>query len=166
MPNIAALVGESMSCLSKRFSARDEDLKLAEELFAHIGKTIIMEESRINAVTAISGSGPAYIADLFVKESLLAGEIPPEKKKDISERLTNAALKLGFNMTAAKLLVDQPVEGTFKLMKIIPAQELKKQVTSKGGTTEAALKVIHDGGSWDDAALAALKRAEELSKKE
>jgi len=166
MPNLGALVGKSLTCLCKRFSARDEDLALAEELFSHIGEIKVMEESRINSATAISGSSPAYIADLLEAEEISPQDVTPEKKSRIIQRLVKAAQAVGFNKNDAELLAAASTTAAFELMKTLSPKILKEQVTSKGGTTEAALEVIHKTGSWEKGALAALRRAEELSKKE
>jgi pyrroline-5-carboxylate reductase len=166
MPNLGALVGKSLTCLCKRSSASDEDLTLAEELFSHIGEIKVMEESRINSATAISGSSLAYIADFLETENILLEDVTPEMKASIIHRLEKAALAVGFNKNDSELLAVASTTATFELMKTLKPKILKEQVTSKGGTTEAALEAIHKTGSWEKGALAALKRAEELSKKE
>jgi len=165
MPNIAAKVGESVTCLCRGKFASDEDLELAEEIFYYLGVTRLLEEKMMNAATAISGSGPAYIFDLFETNSIDPNNIPQYTHDDIVEHLENAAEAVGFEPEDAMFLAVNTVNASISLVKktkLTPA-ELKKQVASKGGTTEAALKVLQKGGSWDEAAQAALKRAGELA---
>ncbi len=94
--------------------------------------------------------------------------VPKEKEKEYVKRLIKAAEKVGFD---SKIAFDLAVNTSatslhlaFALAK--PPAELINLIASKGGTTEEALKVLSEGGSWEDAALAAKKRAGELSKKE
>lgn len=167
MPNLCARIGESVTCLSEGKSVSDEELELAQEIFYYLGVTRLVEEKMMNAVTAISGSGPAYIFDLMEKNSLDPSTIPQYTHDDIIEHLEDAAEAVGFSPEDAQFLAANTVNASINLVKktkVAPA-ELKKQVTSKGGTTEAALKVLQKGGTWNEAALAALKRAEELAKK-
>lgn len=168
MPNICARIGESVTCLSKGTFASEEDLDFAQELFYHLGVTKIIDEKMMNAATAISGSGPAYIFDLFEANSIDANNIPEYTRNDITQHLEIAAAAVGFESEDARFLATATANASITLIRktnLSPA-ELKKQVASKGGTTEAALKILEKGGSWEEAAQAALKRAQELSKKE
>jgi len=166
MPNIGAKIGESVSCLCKGAFATDEDLELAQELFNCLGSTRIIDESMMNAATAISGSGPAYVFYFAENNSLDPENIPEHARHDMMRRLEKAAEELGFSTEDAAFLAANTVSASINLLHKtkLPAPELRKQVTSKGGTTEAALEILVKGGTWTDAAAAALKRAEKLAK--
>lgn len=167
MPNIGARIGEAESSLCKGKYATDEDLNFAKELFNYLGKTWIMKEDMIDAATAISGSGPAYIYyDMEIKK-IDPLHVPEEIKQEYIRRLTEAAKKVGFDAQTAIELAVSTTDSSLSLTAItgIPPLKLRKQVTSKGGTTESALKILVEGGSWEQAALAAKKRAKELSKR-
>ncbi len=165
MPNIALKIGESVTCLSKGKYARNEDLSFAIELFNYLGVTRIIDENLMNAATAISGSGPGYIFYSLEANFPGAFNISEEVGEDIIKKLESAAESVGFNASDASFLATNTVKSSFRLLEIsgVSPGELRNQVTSKGGTTEAALKILGSGGSWPDAAHAALKRAEELS---
>jgi len=168
MPNIGIKIGESVTCLSGGASSSGDDLDFANELFSYLGATRDIEEKMMNAATAISGSGPAYIFDFIESNSISPDNIPEHTRHDIMKRLERAAEAVGFNSDDANFLAANTGNASlFLLQKTgLSPKELREQVTSKGGTTEAALAVLHKGASWDDAAVAAMKRAEELSKKE
>ncbi len=167
MPSLGAKIAESVTCLCKGAFATDEDLGLAQELFYYLGTTRIIDEGMMNAATAISGSGPAYIFYFIENSSLDPENIPEHARHDMMRRLEKAAEELGFPIEDAAFLAANTTNASISLLHKtkLPAQELRKQVTSKGGTTEAALVVLTKGGSWEEAARAALKRAEELSRR-
>ncbi|TRZ49104.1 pyrroline-5-carboxylate reductase [bacterium] len=168
MPNIAVKIGRAETSLCKGKSATDRDLEFARKLFEYLGKTWIMEEEKIDAATAIAGSGPAYIYFDMEKNNYNAKDLPELVKKDYIERLTKAAERVGFDLKTARELASATTASSIGLSAATnqsPA-ELRKQVASKGGTTEAALEVLSQDGSWEEAAVAAKKRAQELSKKE
>ena len=168
MPNIGVKIAESVTCLSRGSFASDEDLRLAQELFYYLGVTRVTEEKMINAATAISGSGPAYIFYFLEQNYLDPNNIPEHARRDMIKRLAQAAENLGFNHEDAMFLAVNTVNTSLSLLKktkSAPA-ELRTQVTSKGGTTEAALAVLRKSDSWDDAARAALKRAEDLARRD
>jgi pyrroline-5-carboxylate reductase len=168
MPNIGAKIGKAQTCLCRGKNVKEGDLSLAKELFDCLGKTWIMEEEMMDAATAISGSGPAYIFYDMEVRKIDPKNLPESAEKSYIERLTKAAERVGFDHQRASELAASTSATSISLSVqngITPA-ELKKQVASKGGTTEAALKVLMQGGSWEEAALAAKKRATELSKKE
>lgn len=168
MPNIGVKIGESVTCFSVGKSVSSDDLSFANELFNHLGVTRNMKEEMMNGVTAISGSGPACIFDFIETNSIEPDNVPEGIKRNLIERLIKAAQVIGFSPEDAKFLAVNTSNTSINLMSrtgLSPA-ELKRQVTSKGGTTIAALEVLHRGGSWEEAAQAAKKRAEELSKKE
>ena len=150
MPNMPALIGEGITGICKGSFASTTDINLAEKILQAIGQTVIVKESMIDAVTAVSGSGPAYVF-LFV------------------EQWINAAVKLGFDQKQAKQLVYKTLIGSAHLLEKsqFEAAELRVKVTSKGGTTQAALDVFAKRKFeqlMKEALSAAKKRAKELAK--
>lgn len=125
MPNMPALIGEGITGIAAGLHAKSPDLKLAQCLLGTIGATVIINESMIDALTAVSGSGPAYVF-LFV------------------EQWINAAMKLGFNKIQARQLVYKTLLGSAHLLEQsqFDAAQLRAKVTSKGGTTQAAMDVF------------------------
>jgi pyrroline-5-carboxylate reductase len=168
MPNIPAKIGEGMTCLCKGKFTSEEDLSFVEELFSYLGKTLILREGLMHAATAVSGSGPAYVCDYMITEALEPNNIPEHKKREFLKDFKKAAESVGFNSEEAELLVNTSYTGTINFIKKtnIAPEELEKQVTSRGGTTEAALLARRNGSSWEEAVKVAKRRAEELSKKE
>ena len=146
MPNLGAKVGQSMTAIA---SDDAQAYTLADEIFSTCGKTIKIEEKDFDLITALSGSGPAYfflLMELIAKE----GELNGLASKDA--RLLAIQTALG-----AALLAGSAVESP---------EELRKMVTSKGGTTEAALKVLFEKNfpeTFQQALLAARNRGRELS---
>jgi len=151
MPNTPLQIGLGMTVLCRGKYASRNNLKTAEQLFSALGKTLIVErESLMDAVTAVSGSGPAYVY-LFV-EALLA-----------------AARKLGLADKQAQILVSQTLAGANQLLVCSGknAAELRRQVTSPGGTTEAAMRVFRQKrfqAIVSQAVQAACRRSKALSK--
>lgn len=148
MPNTPALVGAGMSAL---FSSSDEQHKVrAEYLLNACGESLRVEkESDLHAVTALSGSGPAYF---FL----------------LAEVLQAAGEKLGLSSEMASKLAAQTALGAGKMLVESDrgAEELRHQVTSPGGTTQAALDMMYEMGLPDavrKAVNAASKRSEELA---
>jgi pyrroline-5-carboxylate reductase len=129
MPNMPALAGCSMTVLVFDRGISKPDMQKVKSIFNCIGKTIVLDERYMDAVTAVSGSGPAY---LFL----------------LMEAMTKAAISLGLKKEIAYKLVAQTIYGSsflqYKLDKC-PAC-LREDVTSRGGTTEAALKVFKKRG--------------------
>ncbi|MDD5465883.1 MAG: pyrroline-5-carboxylate reductase [Candidatus Omnitrophica bacterium] len=168
MPNIAVKIAKAQTGICGGRYAKNKDLSLAKKIFKIVGKVWELKEEMMDSVTAISGSGPAYIFyDLEIK-NIDPSKISKELVKEYAGRLTDAALAVGFEPEiAAHLSIDTAASsiGLLEQTGNSPAQ-LRKMITSPAGTTEAALKVITNGGSWPEAALAAKKRAQELSKKE
>ncbi len=151
MPNTPALVQSGATGLYANEHVSTEQHDLAESIMRAVGITVwLKQESLLDAVTAVSGSGPAYF---FL----------------VMEAMQQAAEKLGINAEEAKLLTLQTAFGAAKLAlesSDSPA-ELRKKVTSKGGTTEAALGKLIEGGLpelFDTALQAADQRAKELAK--
>lgn len=151
MPNINVLVQEGAAAIARGNLATDEDLKLAHAIFDCVGKSIIIHEPLMDAVTGISGSGPAYI---FL----------------IIEALTDAGVHLGMTRAQALTLVTQTVMGSVKHLsnKGEHPALLREKVTSPGGTTAAGLYKLEEGGLRKiliDAVIAATQRSKELGDK-
>ncbi|HZX32023.1 MAG TPA: pyrroline-5-carboxylate reductase [Rhodocyclaceae bacterium] len=130
MPNTPALIGAGITGLFALPEVSADERAAAERVLQAVGTTVwIDDESRIDAVTAVSGSGPAYVF-LFI------------------EALQQAAADLGFTPEQARQLSIETVLGAAKLAAASdePASILRERVTSKGGTTEAALKVMAERG--------------------
>jgi len=166
MPNLPAKIGKGMSCLAKGKFASKTDLIFAKRIFDFIGSTLILKESMINAATADSGSGPGF---LF---SLVSGKSLKEAKKfartDFVPALTSAGVDIGFRFQEAQLLAKATAMGSLALLEEsgLLAEDLVKQVASKGGTTEAGLKKLKRNIKFLSRAVeAALKRAKELSRR-
>jgi pyrroline-5-carboxylate reductase len=164
MPNIGAKIGKAESSLCKGKNAKDQDLDFARELFNMLGKTWVIKEEMINAATAISGSGPAYIYYDMQAKKIDADSVTEEIKQEYIQRLKKAAEKVGFDSETALDLAASTTASSLALSKITAPADLIKKISSQGGTTEAALKILAEGGSWEEAAKAAVKRAKELSK--
>jgi len=149
MPNIAAAVKEAATGIAAGEHATKENFKLAMEIFNSIGKCVFLKENYLmNAVTGLSGSGPAYI---FM----------------IVDALADAGVKVGLSRQDALFLAAQTVLGAAKLL--IETQEhpgqLKDRVTSPGGTAIAGLATLESGGlstTLINAVETATKRSQEL----
>ncbi len=166
MPNLPAMIGEGANCLCRGSLAADKDMDIALKLFKFLGTTFIFDESWMNTVTAVSGSGPGYVYDFLEREKLDYRHIPEEKIRSFSIDFKEAAELAGLNKKDASKLVDVTIRGslaTLSATDAIPAT-LRDKVASKGGTTEAGLNVLHDGGSLAEAIKRAVERAKELSK--
>ncbi len=151
MPNLPALVGQGVTALAKGRYATAADMRLAKTIFDGVGSTVVVKESQIDAVTAVSGSGPAYVF-LF------------------AEALMRGAKTLGLDRKTAEELVLQTLSGSAALLKASkePAEKLRAKVTSKGGTTQAALDVMFKKQLpliYQQALKAAQARAKQLAKK-
>lgn len=149
MPNTPALVLTAMSGLCANGFATAHDLKIARNILSAMGKVIEFPESDMDAVTAVSGSGPAYCFYL-------------------AEAMIEAAERLGISANHAAEMTTQTLKGALILLekqKISP-EELRRRVTSPGGTTEAAIRVFDQHGMRQiiiDAITAAAHRSRELS---
>lgn len=148
MPNTPALVDAGATAIAPGSHASDEDVELAQRLFDSVGVTVVFDESLLDAVTDLSGSGPAYI---FL----------------IIEALADAGVKVGLHRESAQLLAAQTVLGSAKLL--IETGEhpgrLKDMVTSPGGTAIAGLHTLESGGlrtTLIDAVESATNRSREL----
>ncbi|MCK9430408.1 MAG: pyrroline-5-carboxylate reductase [Candidatus Omnitrophica bacterium] len=168
MPNMAVKISASATGLVKGRQVTDEDLDFARELFNILGKVWPVEEEMIDSLTAISGSGPAYIFYDIEINKLDPLNVPINRKNEYVKRLKQAAVDLGFD---SRMALELAVTTTASSVQLLiqtgnSPLELRKMITSAGGTTEAALKVLMGNGSWSEAAQAAKKRAQELSKRE
>src|SRR6058998_820783 len=149
MPNAPALVHEGIAGICAGAHADDEQLDLAEEVLTHLGAVVRVPERYMDAVTAVSGSGPAYFA-------LLA------------EAMIEAGILLGLSREVTTRLVVQTMFGTAKLLrdeKMHPV-ELRESVTSPGGTTIQAIKELEQAGvraAFLNAIQAAMERSRELA---
>ena len=150
MPNTASTVHEGMAGVAPGSHATEAHLSAAEELLAHVGRTVRVSESYMDAVTAVSGSGPAYFA-------LLA------------ESMIEAGILLGLSREISTDLVVQTMLGTAKLLRDeqIHPVELRELVTSPGGTTIAAIRELEQAGvraAFLNAIQAAMERSRELAR--
>jgi pyrroline-5-carboxylate reductase len=149
MPNTPAIVGKGVTGLCAGTRSSVEDLALASALFATVGDVVVVPESKIDAVSTISGSGPAYVFYLI-------------------EELTRTAVGLGFTPEQATTMVNGTFLGAAELLVSSgeTPQELRRQVTSPKGTTERAIAELEKAGFtalFDRATAAALTRAKELA---
>ena len=150
MPNMPALVGAGMSAFALGKHASGKHRKIAESILSAFGEIVMVPEKMLDLVTAVSGSGPAYF---FL----------------LAEKLIEAAYELGMKVDVAKKLVYQTALGSSRVMQ--SGQEdpetLIDRVASKGGTTEAALKIFQKEGFGkiiQDAVKAAVRRSKEISR--
>jgi len=149
MPNTPAVVGRAITGVSAGTRSSDADLALAVALFETVGDVIVLPEEQIDALSTISGSGPAYVFYLI-------------------EQLTATAIDKGFTPEQAELMVQGTFRGASELLAASdddPA-ELRRRVTSPKGTTERAIAVLdeaHVKELFDRATDAALARARELA---
>ena len=149
MPNTPALVGEGAAGIAAGEFATDADLQIAEDLMGAVGTAVVVEEEEIDAVTALSGSGPAYV--FYLLESMLEAAGQMGLESEISRELALATV-----IGAAKLMQETGEE----------ADELREKVTSKGGTTEAAIHAMENQNVKESiiaALLVAQARSRELA---
>ncbi|MFT4158276.1 MAG: pyrroline-5-carboxylate reductase [Microbacterium sp.] len=149
MPNTPATVGKAVTGLAAGASVTADDIAVVRRLFETIGAVIEVPESQIDALSAISGSGPAYVFFLI-------------------EEITRTAVGMGFAEADAKLMVEQTFIGAAALLDATREEpaELRRRVTSPKGTTERAITVLqeaHFDRTFADAAAAAVARAKELA---
>jgi len=148
MPNMPALVGAGATAIALGGHATDDDLKAAHRIFDSVGMTVALDETQMDAVTGLSGSGPAYV---FL----------------VIEALADAGVKVGLSRHHAQALAAQTLLGSAKLL--IETDEhpgrLKDMVTSPGGTAIAGLHTLEAGGlrtTLMDAVETATRRSREL----
>jgi pyrroline-5-carboxylate reductase len=148
MPNTPALVGAGATAIAGGGHATEADLEIARKIFEAVGKCVVLDEEQLDAVTGLSGSGPAYV---FL----------------IIEALSDAGVKMGLSRYNALALAAQTVLGSAKLL--IETNEhpgrLKDMVTSPGGTAIAGIATLEAGGlrtTLINAVEAATRRSREL----
>jgi len=152
MPNLPAQIGMGMTAFTSSDEVTRIELVMVQNLLNTTGKTVyVAQESAIDAATAISGSGPAYV--WFFMEAMMS-----------------AARSMGFNQSESELLVSQTFRGAIELYdkSDFSCEEWIEKVCSRGGTTEAALRSYTENALRNDiieGANAALNRAVELGKK-
>ena len=146
MPNTPALVLSGATALCKGKYVTDEQLVKAKKFFGAIGKAEILDESKFDVITALSGSGPAYVFYLC-------------------ELMQKAAQNMGLDEETAKTFAVQTVYGSGKMLAEsgMPAQKLKEIVKSPNGTTEAALKYF-EANKFAEIVEQAMREAEKRSK--
>jgi len=151
MPNLAAQVGEGATAVSLGAGAKPRDEELAARLFGAVGPFVEpLGEGLLDAFTAVVGSGPAYVFYL-------------------AEAMVKAAIQLGIDAPTAERAVVQTLRGAVALLASTKSspEDLRKAVTSKGGTTEAALSVLEREGVGESvvkALIAARDRGAELAR--
>jgi pyrroline-5-carboxylate reductase len=149
MPNTPSLIGKGVTGLAAGDRVTDDQLRLACELFGTVGDVLVVPEGQIDALSTISGSGPAYVFFLI-------------------EELTRTAEGLGFSRDDARRMVERTFVGASALLEHTgedPA-ELRRRVTSPKGTTERAIAELQAAdlkSTFDRATAAALARARELA---
>jgi pyrroline-5-carboxylate reductase len=150
MPNTPAMVGAGATALCRGARATDDDMEFAVHLFSAIGTTVVFDEEQMHAATALSASGPAYFFYLV-------------------EKLTKASVEQGLPAEEAAKLACQTLYGTARLLNETGAapDDPRARVTSKGGTTQAAVAVFDAEGLdkiISQAVAAAVARSKELGK--
>lgn len=148
MPNTPALINRGISAIAAGSHALENHLEITQTIFSCLGETVLVPESAMDMVTAVSGSGPAYV--FLVIEALL-----------------DAAVGLGMARDLARKLVIETVLGSTELLKESGKHpmELKDMVTSPGGTTIAGLAELEKNGlrhAFNEALKSACKRSQEL----
>lgn len=147
MPNTPSLVGEGAAAIAGGAAATDDDLAWAESILGAVGLVVRVSEPELDAVTGLSGSGPAYV---FL----------------VAEALIDAGVLVGLSRPLAEQLAVQTLRGAAELLATgTPAAQLRADVTSPGGTTAAGLRALEAAGvrsAFADAVAAATARAAEL----
>lgn len=148
MPNTPALLGEGASALAAGEDASPEHMEFAQKLFASVGRAVVVQEQDMDAVTGLSGSGPAYVYLII-------------------EALADAGVKAGLSRQCALDLAAQTMYGAAKM--VLETGEhpavLKDKVTTPGGTTITGLHIMEKGNlraTVIDAVLAAVERSKEM----
>jgi len=146
MPNTPALVGEGMAALAAGKAATETHVATALDVLSASGRAVAVPEYQLDAVTAVSGSGPAYV--FYLAEAMIEGGVHAGLPRDIA---TDLAVQTLYG--AATLLRDGDVSAT----------ELRERVTSPAGTTAAGLRALDDGGVRASV-LAAVEAARDRSR--
>lgn len=151
MPNTPCLIGEGISAIAPGGFASTEDLDMAEVIFSAIGRVVRVSEDKLDAVTGLSGSGPAYVY-MFI------------------EALADGGVRMGLPRDTALLLAAQTVAGSAQMVLKTGTHPavLKDRVTTPGGTTIEGIVAFEDGGLRSaaiEAVSAAARRSTELGKR-
>jgi pyrroline-5-carboxylate reductase len=127
MPNTSAAVGKSATAIAVNDMVTSHQLKTLKHLFGTVGLTTFVPEEQLDAVTGLSGSGPAYIYYLI-------------------EAMENSAVEVGLERQMAKELIVQTLIGAAEMVKVSTktSRQLRKDVTSPGGTTEAGIQILEE----------------------
>ena len=149
MPNTPSQVGEGMAAISGGTHANEHHVVDVDQLMSSVGRTVRVPEEQQDAVTAVSGSGPAYL--FYVVEALI-----------------DSGVELGLSRETATELVVQTMLGAATMLRATgtDAKELRRQVTSPNGTTAAAISVLDEASlrqTWQKALTAARDRSRELA---
>ena len=149
MPNTPAIVGRGVTGLSAGPRASSDDIALVRSLFEAVGDVVVVDESAIDALSAVSGSGPAYVFYVI-------------------EQWMNSAQAFGFSEADARTMVLGTVLGAAELLETSGEEpaELRRRVTSPNGTTEQAIRVFDEaelGALFDRAMDAAIRRSHEIA---
>jgi pyrroline-5-carboxylate reductase len=150
MPNTPALVLEGATAIARSDGLHEGDLETAQELFAAVGRVVVLDEEALDAVTGLSGSGPAYVAIVI-------------------ESLADGGVKMGLDRATAMTLAAQTVLGSAKLILETGTHpgQLKDMVASPGGTTIAGIAALEEGGvrrTFIGAVERATQRSRELGR--
>ncbi|HEY7870731.1 MAG TPA: pyrroline-5-carboxylate reductase [Methylomirabilota bacterium] len=151
MPNTPALVLEGVTAIARGEGLESGDLEMAQELFGAVGRVVVLDEEHLDAVTGLSGSGPAYVAIVI-------------------EALADGGVKMGLDRATAMTLATQTVLGSARLLIETGAHpgQLKDMVASPGGTTIAGVAALEEGGvrrTLIGAVERATQRSRELGKR-
>ena len=149
MPNTPSLVGRGVTGISAGSRATADDLAIVQAVFETVGDVLVVPEAKLDALSTISGSGPAYVFLLI-------------------EELTKTAIELGFSEQEARVMVQGTFRGASELLAAsdLGPAELRTKVTSPKGTTERAIAVLQEAdlsALFSRAAQAALARAKQLA---
>ncbi len=146
MPNTPALVLEGVTAIARADGLDPGDLETAQELFGAVGRVVVLDEDALDAVTGLSGSGPAYVAIVI-------------------ESLADGGVKMGLDRATAMTLAAQTVLGSAKLVLETGAHpgQLKDMVASPGGTTIAGISALEEG-SVRHTFISAVERATQRSR--
>ncbi|MEH7013462.1 pyrroline-5-carboxylate reductase [Neobacillus niacini] len=147
MPNTSAAVGKSATAIAVNERVTPEQIELMKNLFRTVGLTSFVEEEQLDAVTGLSGSGPAYIYYLI-------------------EAMEKSAVEVGLDKEMASELIVQTLIGAAEMVKnsTKSSEQLRRDVTSPGGTTEAGVKVLEEH-QVQEAFISCIKAATAQSKK-
>ncbi|MDE3839498.1 pyrroline-5-carboxylate reductase [Bacillus methanolicus] len=147
MPNTSAAIGKSATAIAVNKMVKDQQKKIVKQMFETIGLTTFVEEEQLDAVTGLSGSGPAYIYYLV-------------------EAMEKSAVEIGLEKEVAKQLIVQTLLGAAEMLtkSSKSPEQLRREVTSPGGTTEAGIKVL-EAHDVQHAFISCIKEATAQSKR-